>query len=130
MTITRTELVRPVAAFEPLTREGQTRRDDPALDGLSAAVKESEQRRAEKQRTAEDEAKDAAGASTQRTTVKLPDFPLRELAFRLDPDTHRVVIQVIDSETKSILRQYPPDESIQVLKQMRESRGLLLDEKG
>jgi flagellar protein FlaG len=134
MTITRTELQQPVAAFEPLSRAGPTRRGDPAPDGQTAAVKESSKNRDDALRAAQ-ESQSGASPSTKSAdsptkTVKLPDFPLHELAFRLDPATHRVVVQVIDSKTKDVVRQYPPDESIQVLKQLRESRGLLLDETG
>ena len=133
MTITRTELTQPVAAFEPPTREAQPRRVDPALDGQSAAVNDAAKKRDEAERAAAHRQTDVESAPNDRVVqkaAKLPGFPRRELAFRLDPETHRVVIQVIDSDTKTVLRQYPPDESIQVLKQLRESRGLILDEKG
>ncbi len=48
----------------------------------------------------------------------------------LDPDSNRVVIKVIDSKTKDVLRQIPAEETLRFLQELSGRRGLLLDEQG
>lgn len=59
----------------------------------------------------------------------LPDYPRRELSVRHERELNQVVVQVLDSETKEVVRQIPPDEVLSVLKQLQKT-GLLLDKRG
>jgi flagellar protein FlaG len=59
----------------------------------------------------------------------LPDYPRRELSVRHEPDLNQVVVQVLDSKTKEVVRQIPPEEVISVLKQLQKT-GVLLDKRG
>lgn len=70
---------------------------------------------------ANDEAFEARGT--------LPEFPGRELSIRREPDLNEVIVQVLDSETKEVVRQIPPDEVLSVLRQLQKT-GVLLDKKG
>lgn len=60
---------------------------------------------------------------------ELPEFSGRELSIRREPDLNQVVVQVLDSETKEVIRQIPPDEVLSVLRQLQKT-GLLLDKRG
>ena len=59
--------------------------------------------------------------------VELPEFRHYELSFKLNEERGRVVVQVIDSKTGSVVRTVPPDELLKVLRQTRDPRGVLLD---
>jgi len=63
-------------------------------------------------------------------SIKLPEFRLTELSFRIDQGLHRVVVQVIDAKTKTVLRSIPPEELLKLAKQFNATRGILLDERG
>ncbi len=60
-------------------------------------------------------------------TVSLPEFPHYELAFRLDEERGRVVVQVIDSKTGTVLRSVPPDQVGKTLHSLPDPRGVLHD---
>jgi hypothetical protein len=62
--------------------------------------------------------------------VQLPDFPNYELSFRLDKEHGRVVIQVIDSKTGTIVRTVPPEDLVHALRHLPDGRGVLLDREG
>ena len=63
-------------------------------------------------------------------SIQLPEFRLTELSFRIEQGLHRVVVQVIDAKTKTVLRSIPPEELLKLAKQFKAPRGVLLDERG
>lgn len=50
----------------------------------------------------------------------------RDLVFRVDQDSGRLIITVMNPETGEVVRQIPPDELLSVARTMREA-GFLLD---
>jgi flagellar protein FlaG len=63
-----------------------------------------------------------------------PQMVRRNLAFSIDEETGREVIRVIDSETKEVIRQLPPEQILHMIAQIQELResmtpGVLLDDK-
>lgn len=48
------------------------------------------------------------------------------LSFTVDQETGRSIISVIDIETGEVVRQIPPEEVLNFLKQYQEQNGLLL----
>jgi flagellar protein FlaG len=45
----------------------------------------------------------------------------RDLLFSVDKDTGRTVIQVLDSETKDVIRQIPPDEILALARRLQDT---------
>lgn len=50
------------------------------------------------------------------------------LVFTLDSDLGRVIARLVDSETKEVIRQYPPEEMLEISRQMDKLVGKLLKE--
>lgn len=50
----------------------------------------------------------------------------RDLQFTVDRDSGRTIIKVLDSETREIIRQIPPEELLQMADQLTVGGGLLL----
>ena len=50
------------------------------------------------------------------------------VAFRIDEETGRTVIQVIDTETKEVVRQIPPEMMLRLMFRMTQVLGALMDE--
>jgi flagellar protein FlaG len=50
----------------------------------------------------------------------------RELQFNVDETSGRVVIKVVDTETKDVIRQIPPEEVLALCEHLSEDKGLLL----
>lgn len=51
------------------------------------------------------------------------------LEFAMDHDLGRVIVRLVDTETKEVIRQYPPEEILEIARQMDKLVGKLLKEK-
>lgn len=49
--------------------------------------------------------------------------------FRVDDDTHRVVVKVVDANSGETVRQIPPEDMIRVMVRLEEMIGVLFDKK-
>lgn len=50
-------------------------------------------------------------------------------AYAYDEDTKRITIKVYDDETDELIREVPPEKSLEVLKKVWEIAGIIIDEK-
>lgn len=51
------------------------------------------------------------------------------LSFEKDQSTQQIVVKVLDSETKEVLRQYPPEELLKMAQALQKTEGFLLDKR-
>lgn len=51
------------------------------------------------------------------------------LEFSMDHELGRVIVRLVDTETKEVIRQYPPEEVLEIARQMDKLVGKLLKEK-
>ena len=69
----------------------------------------------------------------QNAVSELNDFVQnirRNLEFTIDDESGRIVIKVIDSESKEIIRQIPPEEAVQLAQALEGTRdGTILNAK-
>jgi uncharacterized FlaG/YvyC family protein len=49
------------------------------------------------------------------------NFDHRELTFDVDPESDRVILQVIDQKTKDVIFQQPPDRIVKLAREQREN---------
>lgn len=49
--------------------------------------------------------------------------------YFIDEKTNREVVKVIDKDTKEVIRQFPPEEILNMLQKMYEMLGILIDKK-
>jgi len=54
---------------------------------------------------------------------KLPQAVRRNLEFSVDEETGQRVVRVIDSDTKELVRQIPPEQILRIIQQMEELQG-------
>jgi flagellar protein FlaG len=52
----------------------------------------------------------------------------QNLEFSLDEDSQKVVVKVIDTTTKEVLRQMPTKEALEIAKSLDKMQGLLIDQ--
>lgn len=95
---------------------------------------------------AEETGKPAVSATPEGLT-KVPSDPaaMKQLAERLkefvkenrsvvdmalDKDLEVIVTKVLEQETGDVIRQFPPESMLQVMKRLRDMRGVFLNEKG
>ncbi len=52
-----------------------------------------------------------------------------ELVYGIHDSTNRVMIKVVDRNTKKVLKEYPPEKTLDMLAKVWEMAGLMVDEK-
>lgn len=52
-----------------------------------------------------------------------------EAIFGVHDETNRVTIKIVDKDTKEVIREFPPEETLDMIAKVWELAGLLVDEK-
>lgn len=52
-----------------------------------------------------------------------------EAIFGIHEKTNRITIKIIDKDTKKVLREYPPEKTLDMIAKVWEMAGLMVDEK-
>lgn len=53
-----------------------------------------------------------------------------EAVFGIHEETNRVTIKIIDKDSRKVLKEYPPEKTLDMIAKVWELAGLLVDEKG
>ena len=53
-----------------------------------------------------------------------------ELIFGIHDATNRVTIKVVDKGTKEVIREFPPEETLDMIAKVWELAGIMIDERG
>lgn len=64
--------------------------------------------------------------SVEQLNKSLPDS---EVLFGYHEVTHRVTLKIVDKETKKVIRELPPEETLDMIAKVWELAGMLVDEK-
>lgn len=101
------------------SRAQSQRVEAPVLDMTTAEapVEEQSQARAESSNSSRMQEAIARYLKTSQNILK----------FERDEGTQRVIVKVVDPETKETLRQYPPEEIMRMAESLEEVRGALVD---
>ena len=68
-----------------------------------------------------DQVKSAVKSINQAIQVSAPD-----IQFSVDSDTDKLVVKIVDQQTKQVLRQIPTEEVIEIAKSLDKLQGLLI----
>lgn len=80
---------------------------------------------------AEVKGRQGVAQSTVRDTIKKTNDMMTNTRceFSYHEKTHRVSIKVVNKDTDEVIREIPPEESLEMLEKMWEMAGILVDEK-
>lgn len=53
-----------------------------------------------------------------------------EAVFGFHEGTNRVMIKIVDKDTKDIIKEYPPEETLDMIQKVWEMAGIMVDERG
>lgn len=82
---------------------------------------------------------DEAGSNGHQTTRQLQQaveklkktmMTQTEAVFGIHEGTNRVMIKIVDKESKDVIKEYPPEETLDMIQKVWEMAGILVDEKG
>ena len=80
-------------------------------------------------RTAE-EKKQAENEKIKKAIGKMnAQLPNSEVKFGIHDKTDRVTIKLIDKDTKEVIREFPPEKTLDMIAKCMELAGVLMDEK-
>lgn len=105
-----------------------------AYDATTAKVAgvEKEDSRSESDGSQNNMADQQANNEKLRKTVEKlnKNMPNSEAVFGIHDATNRVTIKIVDKETKEVLKEIPPEKTLDMLAKAWELAGILVDEKG
>ncbi|MGN1170557.1 MAG: flagellar protein FlaG, partial [Lachnospiraceae bacterium] len=52
-----------------------------------------------------------------------------EAIFGIHDETNRVTIKIVDKETKEVIKEFPPEKTLDMIAKVWEMAGILVDEK-
>ena len=52
-----------------------------------------------------------------------------QLQYSIDEETQRISIKIIDKDTEKVIREVPPEETLEAIKKIWEIAGIIVDEK-
>ncbi|MCI8544462.1 MAG: flagellar protein FlaG, partial [Lachnospiraceae bacterium] len=56
-------------------------------------------------------------------------MPNSEAVFGIHEDTNRVTIKIVDKSTKEVIKELPPEKTLDMIARVWEMAGILIDER-
>ena len=98
-------------------------RDAVSLE-IGHSAKEIAEAEAEKRNKAAEEER-----KKRNDEMKKAQFPNSEIKFGIHEKTERVTIKIVDRDTKEVLKEFPPEKSLDLIAKSMEIAGVLVDAK-
>jgi len=130
-TVTPVSTVRPVTKtdtdntvrVEPTDGENTRAQDNSNANSAVSGYKAKDTRTVEEKKAAENE---KIKKAIEKMNVQLPNS---EVKFGIHEKTDRVTIKLIDKETKEVIKEFPPEKTLDMIAKCMEIAGVLMDEK-
>lgn len=105
--------------------------DQPTANAVSQAVQSAEARENAEKQGGDQQKEHAPSEATMEDAVKRANLRMEHTRceYSYHKKTNRVSIKVINSDTDEVLREIPPEKSLDMLQKMWEMAGILVDEK-
>ncbi len=76
------------------------------------------------------EAQQAQNEKVKKAVEQLnKNMPHSEAVFGIHDDTNRVMIKIVDKDTKEVIKEFPPEETLDMIAKVWELAGIMVDEK-
>lgn len=120
-------VVKPqVAAPQPVTMEGQMVETSPMVDANTAAVaqvsEQSEFQNGQQKEPSNEQIRKAVEDINKKASYS-------DVQFGVHEGTNRITIKIVDRETKKVIKELPPEKTLDMIAKAWELAGILVDEK-
>ena len=137
VTVLQAEAIKPqVQAAQPVeaTTEGAKIDSQPMVDATTKAVESAQEKPDEGLNQELNEKQQQANNEQLRKAVddvnkKMITNQNSELQFGIHEGTHRVTIKVIDRQTKKVIKELPPEKTLDMIAKAWELAGIMVDER-
>lgn len=76
------------------------------------------------------EAQQAQNEKVKKAVEQLnKNMPHSEAVFGIHDGTNRVMIKIVDKDTKEVIKEFPPEETLDMIAKVWELAGIMVDEK-
>ena len=119
-------VVKPqVVAPQPVTMDGQLVETNPMVDANTAAVaqvSEQDEFQNNQQQPSNEQIRKAVEDINKKANYS-------DVQFGIHEGTNRVTIKIVDRETKKVIKELPPEKTLDMIAKAWELAGILVDEK-
>ena len=134
-TSVNTQTATPVSTVRPVTKadtdntvrvettDGENTRTQDNSNGTVNSYNNKDARTVAEKKAAENE---KIKKAIEKMNVQLPNS---ELKFGIHEKTDRVTIKLVDKETKEVVKEFPPEKTLDMIAKCMEIAGVLVDEK-
>lgn len=132
MMTVQSQTVRKVADNKPAVenKEVFTSEHVANVDAKTLSVPKIENSDRKNAGTDSKELQQAANDKIKKAVEQLnKSMPHSEVVFGIHEDTNRVMIKIIDRDTKELIREFPPEETLDMIAKVWELAGILVDVK-
>lgn len=117
-----------VATPQPVTMEGQVVETTPMVDANTAAVAQVNEQQAQYQ-----DGQQNQQPSNEQIRKAVEDINKKanysDVQFGVHEGTNRITIKIVDRETKKVIKELPPEKTLDMIAKAWELAGILVDEK-
>ena len=115
-----------VAAPQPVTMEGQMVETNPMVDANTAAVaqvsEQNEFQNGQQKEPSNEQIRKAVEDINKKANYS-------DVQFGVHEGTNRITIKIVDRETKKVIKELPPEKTLDMIAKAWELAGILVDEK-
>ncbi len=120
-------VVKPqVATPQPVTMEGQMVETNPMVDANTAAVaqvsEQSEFQNGQQKEPSNEQIRKAVEDINKKASYS-------DVQFGVHEGTNRITIKIVDREPKKVIKELPPEKTLDMIAKAWELAGILVDEK-
>lgn len=119
-------------ASQPENKTASTRAD---VENINLNTKVEESAGGSKEKPSDAQEKSDGTQTNQNKTLKSAVEEMNkqmhdsEAIFGIHDKTNRVTIKIVDKETKEVLKEYPPEQTLDMIAKVWELAGIMVDEK-
>ena len=101
---------------------------NPVVDDTTAAVASTDEEAATEQGSQSDSGNEQIKKAVEQLNTKMLNQN-SEAVFGIHEATNRVTIKIVDKDTKKVIKELPPEKTLDMLARIWEMAGILVDEK-
>ena len=131
MTIQSQSVQKPVKTSEAAeNKEVSTPAQVTNVDPVTVSVSKADNKDGQSAGNQNAEQQQAANEKVKKAVEQLNrNMPHSEAVFGIHDGTNRVMIKIVDKDTKEVIKESPPEETLDMIEKVWELAGIMVDER-
>lgn len=131
MTIQSQSVQKPVKTSEAAeNKEVSTPAQVTNVDPVTVSVSKADNKDGQSAGNQNAEQQQAANEKVKKAVEQLNrNMPHSEAVFGIHDGTNRVMIKIVDKDTKEVIKEFPPEETLDMIEKVWELAGIMVDER-